>query len=50
MNYVHINPVKHGYVRRVVDWQYSTFHRYVKLGLYDETWGGDIEPPDDFGE
>lgn len=50
MNYVHINPVKHGYVKRVVDWEYSTFHRYVKLGLYDEIWGSDIELPDDFGE
>jgi putative transposase len=50
MNYVHINPVKHDYVKRVVDWQYSSFHRYVKLGLYDDTWGSDMELPDDFGE
>jgi putative transposase len=47
---VHINPVKHGFVKRVVDWQYSTFHRYVKRGLYGETWGSDIKLPDDFGE
>lgn len=50
INYVHINPVKHGYVKRVVDWEYSTFHRYLKLGMYDETWGSDVELPDDFGE
>jgi putative transposase len=25
--YLHWNPVKHGYVKRVIDWPYSTFHR-----------------------
>jgi hypothetical protein len=44
---------KHGYVTRVADWQYSTFHRDVKAGLYPESWGGgDISTfePTDFGE
>jgi putative transposase len=40
MDYVHINPVKHGLVRDVKDWQYSTFHRWVKLGIYPVDWGG----------
>lgn len=26
MDYVHINPVKHGIVETVVEWPYSTFH------------------------
>jgi putative transposase len=26
MDYIHFNPVKHGYVQNVIDWQYSTFH------------------------
>jgi putative transposase len=43
MDYVHINPVKHGLVERVQDWPYSTFHRYVELGVYPEDWAGDIE-------
>ena len=30
MDYVHINPVKHGLVRCVADWPYSTFHRLVE--------------------
>ncbi len=30
MNYIHYNPVKHGYCQRVTEWPYSTFHRYVK--------------------
>jgi putative transposase len=40
MDYVHINPVKHGLVRRVQDWPYSTFHRLVKQGIYPENWAG----------
>lgn len=40
MNYLHYNPVKHGYVQKVSDWPYSTFHRYVQQGIYDENWGG----------
>lgn len=36
MDYLHFNPVKHGYVRRVTDWPYSSFHRYVKQGVYSD--------------
>jgi putative transposase len=50
MNYVHLNPVKHGYVKRPVDWLYSTFHRCVKRGIYEENWGGSIELTGEFGE
>jgi REP-associated tyrosine transposase len=42
IDYVHINPVKHGYVTRVRDWPYSSFHRMVKLGVYPEDWAGDV--------
>jgi len=38
-DYIHYNPVKHGYVNGVVDWPYSTFHRYVKQGTYPNQWG-----------
>ncbi len=37
-DYIHWNPVKHGYVERVVDWPYSTFHRYVKDDVYPDNW------------
>jgi putative transposase len=40
LDYLHWNPVKHGYVRAVIDWPYSSFHRYVKQGLYPPDWGG----------
>jgi len=43
MDYVHINPVKHGLVKRVNDWPYSTFHKLVEQGIYPENWGGGIE-------
>ena len=40
MDYIHWNPVKHGLVDRVVDWPYSTFHRYVREGVYSVDWCG----------
>ncbi len=44
MDYVHINPVKHGLVKAVADWPYSTFHRLVAQGVYPLDWaGGDEE-------
>ncbi len=38
MDYMHINPVKHGLVERVVDWPYSTFHVLVRKNVYPENW------------
>lgn len=39
VEYIHYNPVKHGYVSRPAQWPYSSFRRYVKEGLYEEDWG-----------
>jgi putative transposase len=39
LDYIHWNPVKHGYVTRPVDYPWSSFHRWVKLGEYDSRWG-----------
>jgi putative transposase len=44
VDYVHANPLKHGYVKRVADWPYSTFHRYVAKGIYPPAWCGDPDP------
>lgn len=44
VNYVHFNPVKHGYAARAIDWPHSTFHRYVERGLLPEDWAR--TPPD----
>lgn len=32
--YIHFNPVKHGLVHNVDEWEWSTFHKYVDLGWY----------------
>jgi putative transposase len=51
VDYIHFNPVKHGYVSAVGDWPHSTFHRYVARGLLPPDWGGDIrEVAGNFGE
>jgi REP-associated tyrosine transposase len=47
--YVHFNPVKHGLVARVVDWPWSTFHRYVRAGLLLPEWGGHGDLPASVG-
>lgn len=53
MDYMHYNPVKHGHVKRVIDWPYSSFHRCVRQGIYPASWGdnGPHWPPGrTFGE
>ena len=51
LDYLHGNPLKHGYVKRVVDWPYSTFHRFVRDGVYPEDWGGgEVDDSSVFGE
>ena len=37
-DYIHLNPYKHGLVRNVRDWPYSTFHRFVAAGIYSADW------------
>ena len=39
VDYVHVNPLKHGLVSCVKDWPWSSFHRYVKDGEYNQDWG-----------
>jgi putative transposase len=51
IDYIHYNPVKHVYVSRVIDWPYSTFHRYARLGMYHADWAsGDKHQQAEFGE
>jgi putative transposase len=37
--YIHYNPVKHGYSARPLDWPWSTFPRFVASGDYPPDWG-----------
>jgi len=43
VDYIHFNPVKHGHVKRAVDWPHSTFHRFVCDGVYAHDWADSIE-------
>ena len=40
LDYIHFNPVKHGYVASPADWKFSSFHRSVRQGLYPAAWAG----------
>ena len=39
MDYLHWNPVKHGYVQKVKDWPFSSFHRLAAQRIYPPDWG-----------
>ncbi|AVJ55259.1 transposase [Idiomarina sp. OT37-5b] len=36
--YCCFNPVKHGYVKRAVDWPYSTLRKGIASGRYPDSW------------
>ena len=40
VDYIHCNPVKHGHVRKVRDWPYSSFDRFVNANIYPVNWNG----------
>jgi putative transposase len=42
VDYIHWNPVKHGWVERVADCPYSSFHRFVADGRILYTVDNDI--------
>jgi putative transposase len=39
LDYIHYNPVKHGYCSAPLEWPYSSFRRFVKRGQYEAEWG-----------
>lgn len=43
IDYIHYNPVKHELVQKVKDWNYSSFHKFVKQSLYEDNWGSLID-------
>jgi putative transposase len=38
-DYIHFNPVKHGYAACPWDWPWSSFRRFVNAGDYQADWG-----------
>ena len=53
-DYIHYNPVKHNLVKKVDDWPWSTYHRYLKQGFYGGQKVFDniqsLDDTDSFGE
>lgn len=41
VDYIHFNPVKHGYVLRAADWLYSSLRRDISRGMVGEDWAVD---------
>ena len=44
VDYIHFNPVKHGYVSEPQDWPYSSYQQAIRKGWYE----ADILREDDF--
>ncbi len=44
LDYVHYNPVRHGYVAMAGQYRWSSFHAWVARGAYESCWGV-REPP-----
>lgn len=47
IDYIHWNPVKHGYVKRPIDWPCSSLHRFVRDGVLPADWG--CVPGEEYG-
>ena len=41
VEYIHFNPVRHELVESPGQWQFSSFHNYVRRGFYPPDWGAD---------
>jgi putative transposase len=50
VNYVHINPVKHGYAARASDWPHSSIHRFIQDGILSVDWACEPSVENSFGE
>jgi putative transposase len=50
MDYVHFNPVKHGYAKRAADWPYSSINRAIRRGWMSEDWAVDVDVSVEAGE
>ncbi len=42
-DYIHWNPVKHGLADHPGNWPYTSFHQFVKRGVYPRHWTGNPE-------
>lgn len=40
VDYIHYNPVRHGYVALAANWPNSSIHQYIAAGMIPYDWGG----------
>jgi putative transposase len=40
IEYIHYNPVKHGWANHAADWPYTSLHRYIQCGMAPADWEG----------
>jgi putative transposase len=43
VDYIHYNPVKHGWVKQPADWPHSTLHGYIERKMAPLDWGGELD-------
>ena len=42
VDYVHYNPLKHGYVSCAADWPHSSIHRFIRDGIIPADWANEV--------
>lgn len=50
VDYIHINPVKHGHTAKASDWPWSSIHRYIRNGMLTADWAADPDLSNSIGE
>lgn len=50
VDYIHWNPVKHGWVKRAGDWPHSSFQMHVRRGITSADWTCETDVAIDDGE
>ena len=43
LDYIHYNPVKHGYARAPHEWPHSSLVRWTERGFYSGNWAPSME-------
>ena len=42
IDYIHYNPIKHGLVKNIEDWPWSTYDKFVREGFYQGVTPNDV--------
>jgi putative transposase len=52
INYIHYNPIKHGYVDNPIEWKWSSYSKFEMDGYYPDPWKefSKIDVKRDYGE